>query len=205
MTLDQHKLGARIRNRRREIDKTLKEVSEEVGVTASFLSMVERGKANMALNTLKQLADALMVPVLYFLSENWNEGKRDNLFTNHEEGIARNVDYPPLMKVDERPKLTLPASGVELQLLTHTLTQNLAAFISRLSPGKELPAHRYARSCEEFRYLLSGSLMVKLNSGEFIMNRGDTIHFPCSGFQGEKCLSQDEDAVWISVVSPPII
>ena len=198
------KLGERIRNRRKEIGKTLKQVADIVGVTASFLSQVERGKANMSLNSLQQLAGALGVPVLYFLTEDKSPSHEQKNAALQQPEKAGGYGYPPVMRIEERPQFKVPISGVEFELLVHSLTQNMVAYIARLEVGKEHIAHKLGRACEEFRYMLSGVLLVKLDSGEYTLHPGETMYFPNHSFEREKCISQDEEAVWLAVINPPV-
>lgn len=51
----------------RKEEATLKEFSTATGLSVSFLSQVERGTTSLAITSLKKIADALVVPMVYFL------------------------------------------------------------------------------------------------------------------------------------------
>ncbi len=52
-------LGENIRKVRKTKKKTLKEISEKVSVSVSFLSQIEKSKVNPSINTLWGIANAL--------------------------------------------------------------------------------------------------------------------------------------------------
>jgi transcriptional regulator with XRE-family HTH domain len=52
-------IGTEIKKRRKKVDLTLKALAGKIGVTGSFLSQIEKGKAAPSLATLKKIADAL--------------------------------------------------------------------------------------------------------------------------------------------------
>lgn len=62
------RLGAIIRQRRREQGLTLVQVAERVGVTHGFLSQLERGRSNASLRTLYLIAQTLGTTQQYLLA-----------------------------------------------------------------------------------------------------------------------------------------
>ena len=56
-------IGVSIKRLREEQDMTLRELAKDVGVSPSFLSQVEGGKASPSLATLKSIADQLQTTV----------------------------------------------------------------------------------------------------------------------------------------------
>jgi transcriptional regulator with XRE-family HTH domain len=60
-------VGGRIRRRRQERGLTLARVAETTGLNVGYLSQVENDKASPSLETLGALADALDVPIAWFL------------------------------------------------------------------------------------------------------------------------------------------
>ena len=51
---------------------SLKDLAERIGLTASFLSQVERELAEPSITSLRKIAEALDVPIFYFLLDNDN-------------------------------------------------------------------------------------------------------------------------------------
>jgi transcriptional regulator with XRE-family HTH domain len=60
-------LGNRLRARRQELGLSLRELAERVGLTASFLSQIERDLASPSIESLRKISDALEVPNFHFL------------------------------------------------------------------------------------------------------------------------------------------
>lgn len=58
-----------IRECRKRLDMTLKEVSQVTGLSVSFLSDLERGESDPSLSSLRLLAQCFGVPVTYFLEK----------------------------------------------------------------------------------------------------------------------------------------
>ncbi|HET8776706.1 MAG TPA: helix-turn-helix transcriptional regulator, partial [Candidatus Limnocylindria bacterium] len=61
------KVGAQIRRRRQDRALTLAAVAQITGLNVGYLSQVENDKASPSLETLAALADALDVPIAWFL------------------------------------------------------------------------------------------------------------------------------------------
>jgi exopolysaccharide biosynthesis polyprenyl glycosylphosphotransferase len=62
-------VGGTIRRRRRDRNLTLSAVAELTGLNVGYLSQVENDKASPSLETLSALADAMDVPIAWFLLE----------------------------------------------------------------------------------------------------------------------------------------
>src|SRR5918996_2580457 len=60
-------VGAQIRRRRRDRGLTLAAIAQQTGLNVGYLSQVENDKASPSLETLAALADALDVPIGWFL------------------------------------------------------------------------------------------------------------------------------------------
>src|SRR3990170_7086872 len=60
-------VGAQIRRRRHDRDLTLSRVAERTGLNIGYLSQLENDKASPSLETLAALAEALDVPIAWFL------------------------------------------------------------------------------------------------------------------------------------------
>lgn len=67
--MNRRKLGKEIQVLRIREEMTQKEVAKESGLTAPFLSKLERGEGNPTLNTLEKIADALSISVSELLAQ----------------------------------------------------------------------------------------------------------------------------------------
>lgn len=63
-------VGQRIKALRQQHNMTLRELSQKVGISISFLSDIENGRSNPSLERLKEIAEALDTTVSYLLGEN---------------------------------------------------------------------------------------------------------------------------------------
>jgi transcriptional regulator with XRE-family HTH domain len=165
-------------------------------LTASFINQIERGQTNPSIDSLRRIAEALQVSILYFLS--------DHTLPPSRVPKTKSLAYAPAVRANARPQLTLPVSGVTYELLTPGLAHKMEAISGRLAPGTNNVARRLREPTEEFLYVLSGSLCVGLDSGEHTLNAGDSIYFSGTALQKLACASKKEDAVWISVITPPV-
>lgn len=201
------RLGERLKRRRQEMGISLRELARRTDLTASFLSQVENAKANLSLDSLRRIAGTLEVPLFYFLSEvsdvSNEEVVRISNHLNNMESVSDVPRYSPVVRSDIRPKLFLPSSGVTYEMLTPDMGRKMEAFCGRLSPGTGNVARKLRESTEEFIYVLSGSLMVGLNYGDFLLNAGDSIYFEGDKLNNLVCAS-DQEVSWISVITPSV-
>ncbi|NPV76068.1 MAG: helix-turn-helix transcriptional regulator [Anaerolineae bacterium] len=202
----QTNVGVRIKERRKQVEMTLDELAEKTGLTASFISQVERGKANISLNSLHTVAKALGVPVFYFVAEgdlpeeSHTFGRQELSTTNSSRGDKFN----PVVIPAQRSKLVLPNTGIQIELLVPSIGRKLLSFKARLEPGKFHVANRLLESTEEILYVISGKLTLEFTDGTYTLSPDESIYF-----EGEKLLrmisaSEDEDTVWISTITPGI-
>lgn len=199
-------IGSRLRQLRTERGLSLRELARRTDVTASFLSQVERGTSNLSLDSLLRISDALDVSLLHFLGEERRDIEDVSLHLDPIpcDGDDRITGYSPVVRAGCRPRLILPPSGVEYELLVPDLSAGLEAIMGRLAPGTGNVARRLREPTEEFIYVLSGTLIVGLKEDEHILNAGDSICFKGETLTKLACGSPDHDVAWISVITPPV-
>jgi transcriptional regulator with XRE-family HTH domain len=176
-------IGKRIKSRRTELKLSLRDLAEKTDLTASFLSQLERGVTNSSLKSLQRIADALGIPLLYFLSDN---SKRS-----------------PVVRAESRSRLDLDDRMVSYELLSPDLTGKLEALMRQLKPGYETIARPLSVETEQLIFVLAGSLIVFLKDKEYTLNVGDSIYFNGQDLVKLKCGGEDE-ARWVSVITPPV-
>lgn len=176
-------LGHLVRTRRQKLGLSLRELAERVGVTASFLSQVERGLTSPSIASLSKISRALEVPVFYFLTE--QDGKC------------------PVVRHDKRVKLTLPDSSLSYQLLTPDLSRKMEAFLAEHEPGQKKITVPLSQHTEEFIYVLQGQLEIQLGEEVHRMGPGDSVYFEGALLRRLASLG-DETLKFISVITPPV-
>ncbi len=185
-------VGRQIRLRRREHNLTLRALAVRTGLTASFLSQLERGQVSASLTSLRRIAESLNVTLLDLLDEKPAPGAS----RGHAAG-------DPVVRVAQRPKFTLPDCRVTYEILVAHLSGKLEAFIGRAQPGTGNVARRLRAPTEEFIQVIAGELKVGLTTGEYLLCPGDSIYFEGASLTELSCASADEVA-WLSVITPPV-
>ena len=186
-------IGSRIRLRRSELNLSLRELASQTELTASFLSQLERGQSNASVDSIRRICSALGISLLSLLPE---EPLPDTSQSNSKL-------YSPLVRANERPRISFPDIQVTYELFTPDLSRKMEGFFVRLEPGKGNIAHQLREPTEECIFVLSGTLTIELESGRFELNKHDSIYF--EGMKLKKLANNsNEEAVWISIITPPV-
>ena len=176
-------LGNRIRARRQDLSLSLRDVAAKTGLTASFLSQMERDMASPSLESLRKVSDALEVPIFYFLAE----------------PLAQD----PVVRCDQRLKLTLPRSNLTYELLSPSLNRKMEPFLVELAPGEKRITFPLREQTEEFVYVLQGQLEIQLGEATHLLEPGDSVYF--EGALLRCLLARGDDVLrFISVITPSI-
>lgn len=175
-------LGEKIRAKRTEKNMSLKELAEKTGLTASFLSQVERDLAEPSITSLRHIAESLDVPIFYFLLE---EQKHN-----------------PVVKKDERKVLKLPESHLSFELLSPDLNRQMEMMIGRLEIGAWSVEEPTAHPGEECILVLEGAMNIFIGDEEYLLEEGDSIYyFAAIPHRLVSCGSRD--LVFLSAITPP--
>jgi len=175
-------LSKKIRAKRTEKNMSLKELAEKTGLTASFLSQVERGFAEPSITSLRQIAKALDVPIFYFLIDE----QRPN----------------PVVRKNERKILKLPKSHLSYELLSPDLNRKMEIMIGRLDVGASSVDGFSTHPGEECIYVIQGSMKVVVGEEEYVLEEGDSIYyFAEMPHRLENC--GDVELVFLSAITPP--
>jgi transcriptional regulator with XRE-family HTH domain len=176
-------VGERLRDIRSLRRATLKTIADRAGVSESFLSQVERGRASASIASLRRIANALGVTVA-------------DLF--EPSGPPR----PRVLRRDERPSLAFGILGRKL-LLTPRPLQHLEVFAGELDPGGSTGTEPYAHGdSEELFVVLTGTVQLELGGDVHELQHGDSIDYRSStphrvtNTGGERA-----EVMWI--ISPP--
>ncbi|MEK4029860.1 MULTISPECIES: XRE family transcriptional regulator [Bacillaceae] len=163
---------------------TLKELSEETGLSLSFLSQIERGTSSLSITSLKKLADALGVSMIFFFEDD-----------------KENQNYL-LRKSDQR---IFQVNGGEQRYvrLSGTFPDRKLEPLMVILPPKMKEEQSYSHSGEEFYYVLQGEVIFHLNQDGYHLKAGDTIHFPSELLHAWENPTSEETI--ILSISTPII
>jgi transcriptional regulator with XRE-family HTH domain len=176
-------VGERLRDIRRSRRATLRTIADRAGVSESFLSQVERGRASASIASLRRIAGALAVSVA-------------DLF--EPGGPPR----PRVLRRDQRPSLAFGVLGRK-RLLTPRPLQHLEVFVGELDPGGSTGAEPYAHGdSEELFVVLSGNVQLELGGEVYELEHGDSIDYRSSTPHRITNVGEERaEVMWI--ISPP--
>ena len=179
-------IGASIRRLRVEQDMTLREMAKDVGVSPSFLSQVEQGKASPSLATLKSIADELQTTVGRLIDDDGIQGD-ERLVTTEKQ----------------RKAFKQSGNGIQMYLLSESSPyKQMQPFLFKLGASAASGESTYSHYGQEFVLVLKGSLEIILGDKSYKIKKGDSIYFNSSTPHSFKNLFKGEtQALW--VVTPP--
>lgn len=178
----QQSLGSQIRKRREEAGLSLRALAQQASISASFLSQVERGQVSPSLNSLHAIAEALKVPLFYFLLDDASA-----------EHLVRN---------GQGAQLRLPGTDLDYELRSPTPHRKILSFVGRIKPGYTHKAIPPKGSTQETIYVLEGGLRLELADGVHTLDVGDSITF--DGLNLRRLSAHGElEAAYLSFISPP--
>ena len=147
-------IGERLRTTRRKAGLTLPQVAEQVGLSVSFLSAVERGVSGISISALHALV---------------------KVYGKTIQGLFVEGDNPgALVRADERPRLPSPG-GVRLEQLAVGSVQ-MEPQVVTVEPGCGSEG-AYDHVGEEFVFILQGELELWLGEREYRLAVGDCLYF----------------------------
>lgn len=196
-------IGLRIKNRRQELGLTQKEVAKKTGLSPAFLSQVEHGKVSLTINSLESVAAALETHIIHLISED------TSVTPVHRPGVEKPTEgrpaFDPVKTPLNRSRLLLPASNMMFELLTPSTNRKFVAYKQKLMPKVIYIASRLSEPTDQVIYVMSGKLQVGLMSGDYVLHADDSIYYNDSDkLMRLVNMSDDEDVVFIVVISPPV-
>jgi transcriptional regulator with XRE-family HTH domain len=175
-------VGQRLRAMRQLRGWTLQRVADKAGLSPSFLSQVERGRAATSIASLKRIATALDLSMSDLFEPNM-------------------LEKPRVLKHQARPVLAFGHLGRKF-LLTPRPLQFLEVFVGEFEPEGTTGEPYSHGDSEEFFMVLEGRVQLTVDSELYEMEQGDSITY------GSKSLHRvtnpsSEPAQVLWVISPP--
>lgn len=175
-------LGGKIRKKRMEKNMSLKDLAERTDLTASFLSQVERDLAEPSITSLRKIAEALGVPIFYFLLDN--------------------ASTSPVVRRGERKILKFPETNVVFELLSPDLNRQMEIVLGRLEVGAASCEEPLSHPGEEFIYVIQGQMEISIGEDSYLLNEMDSIYYFAS--IPHKIVSVgDQELVFLAAITPP--
>lgn len=178
-------LGAAIRAAREQRGLSLREVARRVGVSPSFVSQVETGKANPSVGTLYSLVGVLGTSLDDLIGEAGgngvpapaaSEGAAPPPAAGHPTGSWPPVEVP-VQTAAGRKRLQM--TGVVWERLTHDHDPYVDFLHVEYAPGSEscAPEELMRHGGREYGHVLGGRLEVQIGFETYSIGPGDSIHF----------------------------
>ncbi len=156
-------LGARIRKARTDRKLTLQALGNDTGLSAAYLSRVERGEAAMSIANVILIATRLNMP-LRDLFEDFGDVQAPKYYT-----ISR-----------RRQRETSPphsANGYDYHWLSGDLADpKLSAFVLDFPVTSDLDIKLLSHEGEEILYVLEGRIEFQIGEERFVLDQGDCVH-----------------------------
>jgi transcriptional regulator with XRE-family HTH domain len=152
---------------RREKGLTLEGLSSVCGLSAGFISQVERGLSSLSIVSLRAISEALGVsPSELFLKE-------------EEPQVAESEGISPVKKAVDQLRIQIGEYPITYRYLSGEFSNRIMeVLINEFPPNYSHPLAPHRG--EEFGYVLEGRLILKIGKEEYFLAPGDSYHFLAS-------------------------
>lgn len=200
------KIGQRIREERLKRQLTLDQLSQNTGLSKSFLSQIERNITQPSITSIKKIARYFGISVVALLTDetlninHWGYTNPPTDKNGKELPYARDIR---VVNAGRRKGITLPGSSVGYEVLTPDLNRQLQVLFMRIHEGDtsgdeptiEPPG-------EKFGFVLRGTIEVRSGDEVYKLQEGDSMCFPADIPHSWRGLAGDLiEVIW--VVTPP--
>ena len=173
-------LGKRLMNLRKEKELTLKNLANETGLAARYISQVEKGEVTPPVSVLLQLSKALEVDSSILLREERDRATRKS----GDDYQKRTEDY------------------TYENLTPEARHKHLKAFKVFIDPRSEHMGVSYQHAGEEFQYVLKGKVEVIVGENKNVLGPGDSLHFNSSIVHRRLNISAEKAELLVVLYAP---
>lgn len=178
-------IGLKVKTYRKSKGFTLDELGKRAGITASYLSQVERNLAEPSISTLRNIAKAMNVPVYRFLIEDDEEDKF-------------------IIRKNERKRSKIMKNQAIYEFITPMSKDNsnlaLVGISAVIPPGV---SDESTHNAEEMILVIKGVLEITVEEDTYVLNTGDSIYLKANLYHTIKNIGESNLEV-ISCISPAI-
>ena len=182
-------VGERVRQLRLRAGKTLREQADELGVSASWLSMLENGRGGVSLARLQLVAQHFGLPVTDLLSEPPDAGPP--------------ASTPEVFRGGAYPKSVPRGHGTGYQLLGAPAGHELQPYLLSFEPGGGFERDAIGHSGEEFAYVVFGQVELLHDGATIPLASGDGVRFRTEARHAFRNPSATGVAVVVGAATPP--
>lgn len=179
-------IGSKIREYRTQKGLSIKEIADITNVSSSMLSQIERDLANPSINTLREIANALEIPMFQFFVEDNN---------------LSNIVVTP----ETRRKIVSKEEnhGLLYELLIPDLQGDIGFYRMVLEPGTSTVDTSMNHDGEEVAYVIKGKITLIAGNSQFSLNEKDSVRIP-KKVDHRWINDSNELAEVIFAINPPI-
>lgn len=154
-------IGPKVRDLRQQKGLSLQQLAERSGVSAAAIHKIERNGMVPTITTLMKLAGALNRSVASFIEEDEKE------------------DRPAvLIRAAQRKPVFTSKGGLDLRGVSGPYGRFfMAGAAATVEPGADSGPKPMEHPGEELVYVLSGTLCFEVAGEEYVVRRGDALHF----------------------------
>jgi transcriptional regulator with XRE-family HTH domain len=157
---------------------TLSAVAERTGLNVGYLSQVENDKASPSLETLAALADALDVPIAWFLLD---------------QSIG-----PRLVRAADRPRRRMPRASGSMTQVDGGIARDVAIFEGTMPIGHRTGFH--AHPGDEHHVVLSGH--IRIIQGDAVVEAGPGDYVLLDGTLPHDAMTIGEEPARLFIIYP---
>jgi transcriptional regulator with XRE-family HTH domain len=177
-----HVVGARLKRLRLQRRLTLQEVAAGVDLSHNFLSMVERGRADVSMARLHRLSTFYSIPLSELVAEQLEDGKPRVIRAGDGQSVERVL-------------------GMTLRLLPVTRELGLQVAHVTFAPHAG-PSNPVSHDGDDFFWVVSGELVLVYGSDEYVLKKGEAAQY--SGRVHHYFLNRSKrTAEILSITTPP--
>ena len=178
------RVGARLRARRLELGLTISEVAEQAGLTAGFISQLERDLTSASLSSLYRICAVLGIRV---------------------GNLVDDVPAGRLIRREEQARRSLAMGDAEHLLLSSRDERRFHVTESHIPPGGSAGEKPYTLPADvELVYVLQGSLELRVGAEIHLLEEGDTFTYSPRDPHTWRNPSDSDEAVvlWTALPNP---
>lgn len=155
-------LGGHLRHLRQGRKMSLQDVAARTGLSIGFISQIERGLSSPTIKTLRQIADALEIPLA-------------SLF--QEVGGPQPGTPAWVVRADARHYMGPWRPGISDQLLSPASETDVEMMLFRLEPFAASGTGPYTHQGEEVGIVMEGQLELTVDGECALLSAGDSFGF----------------------------
>ena len=152
-------VGPELKRLRTRAGLSLRTLAARAGFSASFLSLLEKGRVSPSIASLERIAGALGVTIVDLLR-------------------SRQPAHHGVVRGDARPAFTSSWSRARIEALSGADTGHLEALAVTIAPSGTSGAHLAEHPRDQFAFQLKGALALFMGDQRIEVKAGDAITIP---------------------------